>query len=684
MSEGRSLTLRKKANRKPQISGPQPVQKSAASKTQQSGLAPPKDRNGPSETSDLVKRRYSTRYNQLPDFSQGAPAVPNLPGQHKRSSRPGSPRRPLSGPASPPVFVDIDAIGDSNLQAEGYVTDLLSSASEHDIQEYQESLRKIKHRTSDDLQQNIYQNRMQFIKISKEAENLKTEMTLLRGLMSELTTTLGQTNAESTNSIKSPELNGDSFSRKKASRSSVANLENMWNIQLQTLWKTVEGSQKFLPAIPGRHIIMENGQWHELDSATWKPRRPVHIVLLNDHILVASKKRKRVDPNVPQQGPAPTKLVAEECWRLQDIELLDLANSVASGGSGEPAEGRAVAAAFTVRAGGKSFTYRHEKRDEAAKDELLLLFRKTVEELRRFIQTETEKASPQADTLNYFATRDPASAQKPEIIDNINSTKSRPDISIEVDGRQQNFRWVESQIDDLDIDIAVQQLDSAVASVEKLRAIAKNIKSNNIAHELISVKVDERASNIATILKRQLVDTPAFPEATKSKTSLLIRLGFEDLARESYLSARSKNVVSQARQCVFEGDLYRYIFQVSYVYFTIIKNTVLIYQTCFSPIMMSACVKWAKEHLETFNRILNRQLSSVENGGKVWRECMDVVWSQERQYLGEAGLDFREIIGRGLEEPGATRRSTQANYDRAQSRSKSRVRTPNKVQPVQQ
>jgi hypothetical protein len=110
----------------------------------------------------------------------------------------------------------------------------------------------------------------------------------------------------------------------------------------------------------------------------------------------------------------------------------------------------------------------------------------------------------------------------------------------------------------------------------------------------------------------------------------------------------------------------------------IIKNTFLIYQSCFPPIMVSACIKWAKDHLETFNSILNRQMSSVDRGGKVWRECMDVVWGHEREMLAEAGLDFREVIGRGLEEPDVPRTPTQASYDRSQSRSKSRARTPNR------
>jgi len=114
-----------------------------------------------------------------------------------------------------------------------------------------------------------------------------------------------------------------------------------------------------------------------------------------------------------------------------------------------------------------------------------------------------------------------------------------------------------------------------------------------------------------------------------------------------------------------------------------VKNTVLIYQAAFTnPSGISACVKWANVHLETFNTLLVRQLSAIEKQGKLWRECMDVVWGHEKEMLGDFGLDFREVIGRGLEvrdissrndKPGAGG-NTASTGNRQPSRSKSRPR----------
>ena len=690
MSEGRGLTLRKKRKDRPTISGPQPTSNSTNPRPPPqpnksgSSLAIPQERNAPSETSDLVKRRYSTRYNQLPDFSNlDNPPVPSLPGALKRQSRSGSSPKRRSRPSggSHPLQVDQDVLSDPNLSHERYVTNLLSNASEQDIQEYQSSLRRIKNRTSTNLQQSVYQNRTQFIKISKEAEKLKSEMQVLRGLMSDLTGALSQTNSQS-NGALSPEVNGTASSRRNPNRSSVANLESMWNIQLQTLWKNVEKSQKFLPAIPGRHIIMENGAWVELDSATWKPKRPVHLVLLNDHLLIASKKRKRLDPNVQHQGPAPTKLVAEDCWPLQDTDMVDMSATLTSGAS--QAEERAIATAVTIRAGNRSLTYRSEKRDPNAKQELMQAFRKAVEDLRKANKIDAPTPNAQTDSLNYFASRDPASARNADILESLSSQSTKPDILIDVDGKQQNFRWVEYQIDELDIDIALQRFDESVEKVEKLRKLARNLKSNTIAQELIQVKLDERAAKLASILIREMVDKPSYMEATKKLVAYLARLGKEDRAREAYLTARTEALNKRARQCIFEGDLHRYVFSLSYVYFTMIKNTVLIYQASFNKDTMSAVIKWSNTHLEAYNSVLQRQMSSVERNGRVWRECMDVVWEHERATLGENGLDFREVIGRGLEmkelpvvvSETKSRDARSGSRGGSEARSKSRAGTP--------
>jgi hypothetical protein len=108
-----------------------------------------------------------------------------------------------------------------------------------------------------------------------------------------------------------------------------------------------------------------------------------------------------------------------------------------------------------------------------------------------------------------------------------------------------------------------------------------------------------------------------------------------------------------SRQCTFQGDLHLYIWQLSFVYFMIIHNTVQTFQGCFPPPMMSACVKWAKEQVEAFNVILARQLSSTERGGAAWTQCVDRA-KEHAKLLSEVGLDFMNLVGRDVEEPSSS------------------------------
>jgi hypothetical protein len=132
--------------------------------------------------------------------------------------------------------VDINVLRDPNLQPEQYLATILSDASEQDIDNFQQALQKLRNRASTDLQQSVYQNRTQFIKISKEAEKLKGEMRALRNLMSELkanTTALRTASSRGTEAANSFDSGFPTTLSKRDRRSSVADRTVMWTAQLQ-------------------------------------------------------------------------------------------------------------------------------------------------------------------------------------------------------------------------------------------------------------------------------------------------------------------------------------------------------------------------------------------------------------------------------------------------------------------
>ncbi|PIA88804.1 Exocyst complex component exo84 [Cercospora beticola] len=711
MSESKGISLRRKKTTaaRPIISGP--IQQTPrdpstdrnnstyssvadAKSTRSDATSRERLRLGGDQTSDLVKRRYSTRFTAgIPQDGPAPPmpAMPSMPSQYRSDaasqrsrSRPGpggrGPSAPASGRTSPDkggergpskLKIDMRALKDPNLQAEKYVQAILADATEQDIEAYQRDLQGVKAHTDADLQHNVFQNRTQFIKISKEADKLKTEMRTLRTLMSDLTGALGHAASAGGADFNTAASTLSLADRKRANRSSVANLEAMWSTHLQTLWKRVEGSQKYLPALPGRHIIMESQRWVELNAATWKPRRRVALVLLNDHLLVASEKKRPAEA-APQknnrqsmyggpQGSSQTTLVADRCWPLHDVSLADISTRASTTiGHSNSKENKAIANAINVRAGNESFTYAIA--DSGDKLGLIVAFRKAQEDQRKLLAQEHSKREKELDQLAYLSARDPRSLKKAAAAgqdssdaNSFSSLSRSNSVLVDVDGRPQSIRWVESQVDGLDIDIALQHFEDAVSRVEKLRKMARGIKGNQTAQDIIQAKVNERASKLANVVARQLGYESGGQEATQRSVSWLLRLGFEELARTTYLGARTDTIRIRTRSLPFTGALEPYVKALSFTTFTLLLHTFRTFNVSFSSTSGSAVVKWAKERVDEFNATLARQMSSIEKDGELWNACVSIV-RENAQALREVGVDFHGIVARGLEEGGVKER----------------------------
>lgn len=241
----------KRVNARPTISAPiadgaVPVPRSTGGKaTADAPIPQARSRQPPQgggKTSDYVKRRYSTRYNIPDNFDvTSAPPMPVMPTIDKyepfRKQAPVAEipraRRGASGGAP---TVDPRDLRDSRFRPEEYVNRTLENATEDEIREFEEQLQNLEARAAADLQQNVYQNRTQFIKISKEAETLKGQMRALKNLMSELKTNTTVLRSASSRGDGESGMSGASFSTglsKRDKRSSVADRTAMWNSQLQ-------------------------------------------------------------------------------------------------------------------------------------------------------------------------------------------------------------------------------------------------------------------------------------------------------------------------------------------------------------------------------------------------------------------------------------------------------------------
>lgn len=104
--------------------------------------------------------------------------------------------------------------------------------------------------------------------ISKEISTLENDMLDLKESLSEWKTMPELLKMEESPTATS----GGTIDRRRTFRSSVADLKTLYASQLQTLHAFIEGSAKFVPATPGRHIVIETGDMVTLNTATYKVR----------------------------------------------------------------------------------------------------------------------------------------------------------------------------------------------------------------------------------------------------------------------------------------------------------------------------------------------------------------------------------------------------------------------------
>lgn len=676
--KSKGFSLRKKSKRsvvnptKPQISAPIAVKSDAPTSHRIDDYEhqqPVRQETSHSvKAADLVKRRYSTRVTAIPQgFDVNAPPIPLIPSAFAEGLSTSPPQHgDLDGGGDADqatIAIDYETLRDPDLDPLVYTVNLLKDASQQEIRSFQNTLQRNRNRTSVDLQQNAYKNRTQFIKISKQAEQLKSEMQVLRELMSELkgntmaikkgTDEYGDdmTSQQGTNGSSVHHLagNADFASTRQRKRGSVANLTALHASELQALWRGVEGSQRFLPAVEGRHVLRNSPGWVELNAATWKSLRSMQLFLLNDNLLIASRKRKRIDAtanNTKQQQNVPTKLVAERCFPLQEIEVVDLANPQASGGLITP-KSQNLSGAINIRVGAESFTFRNKDAEETSG--LLINFKKATDELRKTQLAETENKDRTMDNMSYYAARDPSLLKHGDLLRSLAQglSKDQPVTLIEVDGRQHDLKWVESQIDDLDIHVALQRFEGGVALIEKLRGIAKGLKSNTMAQDLINFKVDERCAKLAEVINRALITSVNSKQRTVRHVEWLRRLGYDQSARKLFLTARSERIEKLVQLVVFEGHLAKYLAQLSFATFQSVRHTVATFQACFPQMLLSSAAQWAREEVGSFNELLMSQLNTVEKDGPVYSECMALVM-KNAEVMVEVGLDFGPLIGKSL------------------------------------
>ncbi|RHZ84480.1 hypothetical protein Glove_81g62 [Diversispora epigaea] len=501
--------------------------------------------------------------------------------------------------------LDIMEFSGDDFKPDAYIRKAIANVpTEEGVRNFLNSLKESKESAAIDLQR-----------------NLESDMLVLRGLLNELRNVSDNLRDDGSESGPVPSVTSEPIvhrGRNKPANNNGADQRSLQKARIQALWDGVEGAQNFISLEPGRHIIREYSNVVEISFSTNKPKHPVHLFLLNDCLLVAVKKKRL--------GTSKAKLVADRCWGLDDISLIDMKDT-----------DEQVNFFKILKHPTDQFIFQSNESEE--KKNLFSLSKRATEEMM------SSKAAKHADSnpnqlqplTRTFSRRTPS-----PISSTIPRTKLKKVLRELSAG---DFREIEEIGDRLEVHMATRDFEEAVESIEKAKSILSNVSSDPSKLDAIRTKMENRVVRLSRAISRDLTNPDVKKSQVQKYVKWLLRLGYGEQARELFLVARSENIRLRTKQLKFEGDIPQYINELSLVYFTLIKNTCDWYNAAFRDMRMaSGLVKWAQEEMQHYSNMFRRQVYSLHvRDEKIVEKCLG--YSREHcLMLREVGLDFKFLL----------------------------------------
>lgn len=257
----------------------------------------------------------------------------------------------------------------------------MRSADATALDDFYKSLTSQRAKVDKEVKAKINENQKNILELTLNLRATKQELLLLRVLTKELYGILEDFSEAAERRLQlevAEPAHSDSTAsltvKRKRDRSLVVVLKKMWELELQLLYKHVDGAQKYVQALAGRHILAESGRFHEVNVGTWKPAEPVHLFVLNDAVLLAHRKK--------QQDGLAKRLQAVHFWPLKTVEMAQISRPDADGHF------------FGLRAANFSFVYKTDRLDHFLR--IFNAYQKGKADLAR---AELEDARMQAQAL---------------------------------------------------------------------------------------------------------------------------------------------------------------------------------------------------------------------------------------------------------------------------------------------
>ncbi|AOA65281.1 Exocyst complex component [Komagataella phaffii CBS 7435] len=583
-------------------------------------------------------------------------------------------------------------LAQSDFDCVEYVRKELANADAQKIDEFANNLLHLQKKAEADFKISVAKSEHEIVQIKDDILETKHQLKDLGSSINELYLISGQlqsialkklheeeaNNQQSTQHNTSPTKN---FSRtgsvlnRKRDRSSILMVEKLWQVQMNELFKQIEGIQKFLSFNPGRHIIAESSRWFELNSATMKPLQPAHLFILNDHVLIATRKKLKTKINETgnQVGNKSLKqLIATQCWPIRDLSVKKLELKKFTD-----------AKTFTIALEYKKMSFIYQTDRQEPLDLIVGSFRRTKDDLSDFIEQQRQNTESLRNSMSRLSISEDSirrhSSKLHDLSHKVHSRNrsmehgSQDKIKLsssmgnmgqdELDFRTEGLlpspshskaiieklTGLEDTLDEVDIHLVHQQFPDAVDSLKQLssqlNSILPTINLNDklsegtVLFDLLKVKLTMRQESIIKSLNFELNRPSISDEKVYQIVQLLSSLDLEKIARDSLFESKANLIEKLNRSVVFEGDIPSYVSQLTIIRFQTLKATCQLYRRCFPNKEMNCyLIEFVTNQINQHADILKRQLKGVDEKSSSYIDCLEITKSQSNE-LKEIGVN---------------------------------------------
>ncbi|KAF8906133.1 hypothetical protein CPB85DRAFT_895024 [Mucidula mucida] len=560
-----------------------------------------------SRVDDRIKKRMSMRYADIsgPVDVPPMPPMPTMPMGSLQEEEAVYDERSRRDDPAVTTEDDKKLLDKDDFDPDAYLKMKMANSTEAEVKSLQSSLRGAKEDTATDLQKNVFNNYAEFVLISKEISTLENEMLELKESLSEYKSMPSLLHIPDPTSASSSNISA-------YRRSSVADLRVMYYNQMQTLHSQIEGSAKFAPITPGRHVVGEVDGVLSLNAATYKVMGRIKFVVLDDAVLVAKRRRRNGEASASRSGSTSEgKLVADRCWPLSEMLVLDTKDSPS------------MTNVFKIKHGKETHVYRTETPSD--KKSLLSQLRHVAEELAAKKRKEREGEHERRKSMwqgGAATAMDRMSTYNAEWMTDLARKAGEIPGTSAKEKSERDARWASEWADELTVAISLREWEKATKLLEegdsKLAAIPP-----------LSTKLPALKAQLTAALLQSLSMISNKKSSVTMLIGLLLRLGAAPAAKTTFLKMRSQVIKNLVRKIRFEGHIGAYIGDLAIVTFTAIKHTADWFLASFKENeAASTFIDWAKLQMENYADAFRKQVYSSDVDENTIEEAMKITYSQ--------------------------------------------------------